>query len=128
MKINESIENYLERILMLSKKNGAVRSVDIAIALNVTKASVSHAMKLLRQNGYILMDKNNYITLTEAGNEIAERMLERHQMLAEFLIRLGVSENTAYEDSCKIEHSISDESFDAICRHAKNGSAIQKSN
>ncbi|MEN6472343.1 MAG: metal-dependent transcriptional regulator [Clostridiaceae bacterium] len=119
MQINESIENYLERILMLYRKKGCARSVDIAAELNVTKASVSHATKLLRENGYITMDDDNCIFLTDAGREIAERMYERHETLAGFLMRLGVSEKTAFADACKIEHDISAETFNAICAHAK---------
>ena len=118
MQMNESIENYLEMILMIKKRAGQVRSIDIAEALNVTKPSVSHATKLLRQNGYIVMDAENYITLTDAGLAVAERMYERHHTLAEFLMRLGVDEQTAYEDACKIEHDISEKSYLAICRHA----------
>lgn len=118
MQINESIENYLERILILQQKNGVVHSIEIAEALGVTKPSVSHATKLLRENGYIEMDGENHITLTQSGREIAERMYERHQALASFLMHLGVSEETAFADACKLEHDISPESFDAIRRHA----------
>ncbi|HWS29302.1 MAG TPA: metal-dependent transcriptional regulator [Clostridia bacterium] len=118
MQINESIENYLERILMLQQKKGCARSIDIAAELNVTKPSVSHATKLLRENGYITMDSDNCIFLTDSGREIAERMYERHQTLAQFLMRLGVSEKTAFADACKMEHDISKETFDAICAHA----------
>ncbi len=117
MQINESIENYLERIHILQQKNGCARSVDIANALRVTKPSVSHATKLLRENGFITMDSDNCIYLTASGLEIAERMYERHQMLAKFLMRLGVSEETAFADACKMEHDISKESFEAICAH-----------
>ena len=92
--------------------------MDIACELNVTKASVSHAMKLLRENGYITMDADNVITLTDAGREIAQRMYTRHHLLAEFLMHLGVKESVAYADACKMEHDISEETFDAICRHA----------
>lgn len=119
MHINESLENYLERILMLSRKSSDVRSVDIAASLDVTKASVSHSMKLLRENGYITMDKNNYIHLTPSGKEIAEKMYERHTMIAKFFIHIGVPEDIAYEDACKIEHAISEESFNAICNYAQ---------
>ncbi len=121
MQMNESIENYLERILILQQKKGAARSVDIASELSVTKPSVSHATKLLRENGYITMDGDNVIFLTAAGREIAERMYERHQMLAKFLMQLGVSKENAFADACKMEHDISAESFDAICRHAGKG-------
>ena len=119
MQINESIEDYLEQILIQQEQNGCARSVDIATSLGVTKASVSHATKLLRENGYIHMADDKCITLTPPGREIAERMYERHRVLARFLIRLGVSEGTAFADACRIEHDISAESFAAICRHEK---------
>ncbi len=118
MQVNESIENYLERILILQEKNGCARSVDIAGALGVTKASVSHATKLLRENGFITMDEDKCILLTPPGREIAEKMYRRHRAIAGFLLRLGVSEETAFADACKIEHDISAESFEAICRHS----------
>jgi Mn-dependent DtxR family transcriptional regulator len=118
MKINESQENYLERILLLQQEKGYVRSVDIADALGVTKPSVSHAMKLLRQNGYILMGDDNLITLTPAGNDIAQRMVERHYAIARILMHMGVAKDIAYEDACKIEHDISEESFEALRRFA----------
>ena len=118
MQMNESIENYLERILILQLKKGYARSIDIASELGVTKPSVSHATKLLRENGYITMDGDSRISLTDAGREIAQRMYQRHTQLAEFLMRLGVREETAFCDACKIEHDISKETFDAICAHA----------
>ncbi|MGI6689155.1 MAG: metal-dependent transcriptional regulator [Christensenellales bacterium] len=118
MKINESQENYLERILLLQREKGYARSVDIADALGVTKPSVSYAMKMLRENGYILMDDNNLITLTPAGDEIAQRMVERHDAIARILMHMGVNRETAYEDACKIEHDISAESFEALRRFA----------
>lgn len=118
MQINESIENYLERILILQQQRGSARSVDIAAELGVTKPSVSHATKLLRENGYIIMDSENGITLTPTGLEIAERMYQRHQMVAKFLMSLGVREETAFADACKMEHDISEETFNAICAHA----------
>jgi Mn-dependent DtxR family transcriptional regulator len=118
MQVNESIENYLEQILIQLEKNGCARSVDITNSLGVTKASVSHATKLLRENGYILMADDKCITLTPPGREIAERIYRRHRVLAQFLMRLGVSEEAAFADACKMEHDISAESFAAICRHA----------
>lgn len=118
MQINESIENYLERILILQMRKGSARSVDIAAELGVTKPSVSHAMKLLRENGYIAMDADNVITLTPPGLEIASRMYERHEKLAGFLMAIGVSEQTAFTDACRMEHDISRETFAAICAHA----------
>lgn len=119
MQINESIENYLERILILQQQKGYARSIDIASALSVTKPSVSHATKLLRENGYITMDGDNTIYLTPSGREIAEKMYERHRLIAEFLIHLGVSREIAFQDACRMEHDISEESFQAICAHAK---------
>lgn len=121
MQVNESIEDYLEQILVQQEKNGCARSVDIAGSLGVTKASVSHATKLLRENDYIHMADDKCITLTESGREIAERMYQRHRVLAQFLIRLGVQETTAFADACRMEHDISTETFTAICRHAEKG-------
>ena len=117
MKIHESAENYLETILMLSKKQSYVRSIDIANELNFSKPSVSVAMKNLRSSGHILVDDAGHITLTEDGLKIAESILERHSVLSKMLIRLGVSEEIAAEDACRIEHVISKESFDAIKAH-----------
>ena len=114
MKIQESAENYLECILMLQTKNGQVRSIDIATQLGFSKPSVSVAMKQLRQGGYIEVDTQNLITLTPSGTEIAERIYERHKTVADILIKLGVDEETAYEDACKVEHDLSEESFQAI--------------
>ena len=116
MQIHESAENYLERILMLSEEKGMVRSVDIAQELSVTKPSVSIAMKNLREDGYILMDKDSLITLTDKGMAIARNIYDRHKALTAFLVRLGVDEATAREDACKIEHDISEETFDIIKR------------
>ena len=117
MKIKESAENYLEAILIIKLKKGNVRSIDVANHLNFTKPSVSVAMKNFREEGYINMDSEGSITLTEKGQEIAERMYERHQIIAKALMALGVDEATAYEDSCKIEHDISDVSFEKIKEH-----------
>ncbi len=117
MKIHESAENYLETILILSKQQPHVRSIDIATELNFSKPSVSVAMKNLRENGYILVDKDGYITLTESGLRIAETMYERHTLISDWLITLGVNPKTAVEDACKIEHVISAESFAAIKKH-----------
>lgn len=121
MQVNESIEDYLEQILIQQEKNGCARSVDIANSLGVTKASVSHATKLLRENDYIHMSDDKCITLTDAGREIAERMYRRHRVLAKFLMRLGVTEETAFSDACRMEHDISAETFAAICTHAERG-------
>lgn len=114
MKIQESAENYLETILMLSKKQPYVRSIDIANELNFSKPSVSVAMKNLRTNGHILVDDAGHITLTEAGMKIASSVLERHKVLSEMLIRFGVDPEIASEDACRIEHVISSETFEAI--------------
>ncbi len=117
--MQESAEDYLETILMLKERLGQVRSIDIVNEIGYTKASVSIAMKRLRENGYINMDSDGYITLLDAGLEIASRMYERHQFLAKFLMALGVSEETALADACKIEHDISDESYQCIKKHFK---------
>lgn len=114
MKIHESAENYLETILMIKNKKGAVRSIDIANELDYSKPSVSVAMKNLRENGYIDVDSNGYINLLDTGREIAEKMYERHTILSDWLTSLGVDPNIAVEDACKIEHIISVESFEAI--------------
>ena len=123
MSVNEAQENYLERILMLQKHKGYARSVDIARALNVTKASVSHAMRLLREAGHIVMSQDNLIELTDTGLAIARRMMERHEAIALLLIRLGVDSETAYEDACKLEHDLSQQSFLALQRLDKEGLA-----
>ena len=111
---DESIEDYLETILLLHKKNGQVRSIDIAHELNYTKPSVSVAMKNLREKEYITMEDKGYITLTEAGRKRAEGVLEKHTILSDWLISIGVSQETALEDACRIEHVISDETFGCI--------------
>ncbi|MBR3646478.1 MAG: metal-dependent transcriptional regulator [Lachnospiraceae bacterium] len=116
---NESMEDYLETILILKKNNGNVRSIDIANELNFTKASVSVAMKNLRDKEYITVADNGYISLTQSGKKIAERVYERHTILSELLINLGVNQKVALEDACKIEHFLSEESFNAIKRHIK---------
>ena len=125
MKIRESAEDYLEAILILSKKGGCVRSVDIATMLEVSKPSVSHAMKLLREDGYISMDRYGTVALLEKGTEIAGRIYERHTVLTGLLEKLGVSPEVARADACKLEHAISQESFDKIKEHfLKNGGEI----
>ena len=116
MNIHKSAEDYLEMILMLREQKGYARSIDIAASLGVTKPSVSFAMKNLRENGYILMDESNYITLTDKGMEIARRIYDRHKALTAFLLKIGVDEEIARDDACKIEHDISDETFHAILR------------
>lgn len=114
MKNTESAENYLETILILSQKLPVVRSIDIATELGFKKSSVSVAMKHLRERGHIVVSDQGYITLTEAGKEIADMIYERHNFLSSWLISLGVNEKTALEDACRIEHVISKESFAAI--------------
>ena len=125
MKIQESAENYLETILILHQRTGAVRSIDIANELQFSKPSVSIAMRNLRENGYITMDKDGFITLSESGMQIASSMLERHRMLSSFLMALGVDEKTALQDACRMEHDMSQQTFDALCAHVKRE---QKSN
>lgn len=117
LKIQESAENYLETILILSKRQPHVRSIDIATELDFSKPSVSVAMKNLRVNGYILVDQDGFITLTESGMEIADTIYERHTLLSNWLTRLGVDPKVAAEDACRIEHVISSESFAAIKKH-----------
>ena len=114
MNIYESAEDYLERILMIRQEKGVVYSIDIAHALNFSKPSVSVAMKRLRENGYIQMDADNAITLLPPGEEIAQRIYDRHRLLTEFLMQLGVSAENAAADACKIEHDISEESYERI--------------
>ncbi|MBQ8537750.1 MAG: metal-dependent transcriptional regulator [Clostridia bacterium] len=117
MKIRKSAEDYLEMILMLREEKGYVRSIDIAAGLSVSKPSVSVAMKHLREDGYIEMDHDSLITLTEKGLDIAQRIYRRHQVITALLMRLGVSEETAREDACKIEHDVSPETFAALQRY-----------
>ena len=114
MTVRESGEMYLEAILVLAKKSGYVRSIDVSEYLGYSKPSVSRAMGILREGGYILMEKDGAITLTDSGKKLAETIYERHTVLSELLIRLGVDEKTATDAACRIEHVISDESFQAI--------------
>lgn len=120
MKSNESTENYLETILMLSKRLPVVRSVDIANEMGFKKPSVSIAMKNLREKGYITVMEQGYIFLTDSGREIAEMIYERHEFLTNWLVKLGVDEKIASEDACRIEHDISKESFEAIKKYCTN--------
>lgn len=119
MHTNESAENYLETILMLSKVRPVVRSVDIAEELGYKKSSISVAMKNLREKDHITVTKEGFIYLTDSGREIAEMIYERHELLTKWLVSLGVNETTASEDACKVEHVLSSESFEAIKRHAE---------
>ena len=114
MTVRESGEMYLEAILVLAKKSGYVRSIDVSEYLGYSKPSVSRGMGILREGGYILMEKDGAITLTDSGKKLAETIYERHTVLSELLIRLGVDEKAATDDACRIEHVISDESFQAI--------------
>lgn len=124
MRIRESAEDYLEAILVLSGQGGGVRSVDIASMLAVSKPSVSHAMKLLREDGYIAMDRYGTVTLLDKGMEIAEQVYERHNVLTKMLEGLGVSSEVARADACKIEHDLSAESFQKIKEHLEKKGII----
>ncbi len=117
MQLLESGEMYLETILILTIRYKLVRSIDVAKYMSFSKPSVSRAMGRLKEQGYITIDPEGYIMLTEFGREIAEKIYERHTVLTALLMRLGISEQTAAEDACKIEHDISDETFEAIKRH-----------
>lgn len=120
MQILRASEDYLEAMLMLQEEHGYIRSIEIAEKLGVTKPSVSYATKRLRESGYITMDPDGLITLTETGMAVAKKMLQRHETLTAFLTALGVDPETAEADACKMEHDISQTTFDAICAHAKN--------
>ena len=119
MKILRASEDYLEAMLMMKEKHGYIRSIDVAEQLGVTKPSVTYTTKRLRDNGYITMDKDGFITLSESGMQIASSMLERHRMLSSFLMALGVDEETALQDACRMEHDMSQQTFDALCAHVK---------
>ena len=119
MSIHESAEMYLETIYTLCKQSTAVRSIDVVEALGYSRPSVSRAVGLLKKDGYLLVDKEGFLTLTEKGTEVAEKIFERHTVLAAALVALGVNPETAAEDACKIEHVISDNTFDAIKEHMK---------
>ena len=120
MKILRASEDYLEAMLMMKEKHGYIRSIDVAEQLGVTKPSVTYTTKRLRESGYITMDKDGLITLTDSGLTIAESMLERHRLLSGFLMALGVEETVALRDACRIEHDISQQTFEAICRHVQS--------
>jgi Mn-dependent DtxR family transcriptional regulator len=117
MQIRESAENYLETILIIQKKKGSVRSIDVARHLDFSKPSVSRAMALLKSSGYILVDSDGLLYLTDSGREIAERIYERHELFTRWLVMLGVDPDTAAEDACKMEHDISAESFEKLKEH-----------
>ncbi|MBR6987868.1 MAG: metal-dependent transcriptional regulator [Clostridiales bacterium] len=124
--VGKSAEDYLESMIVLKEKNGYIRSVDIAEHLGVTKPSVSNAMKRLREENYIEMNRSGFITLTEKGMEIADKIYTRHKKLTDFFTALGVDPRVAEDDACKIEHDISDETFDAICNHIDKFSKANK--
>ena len=128
MHIYESAENYLEAILRLRETQGLVRSIDIANHLHFSKPSVSVAMKKLRESGYIEMDREGFITLCPAGEEVARRIYERHRLLTAFFIRLGVDPEVAAADACKVEHDLSEETFQKIKEHAKTGALPSEGN
>ncbi len=114
--IGKSAEDYLEAMVILKEKNGYIRSIDIAGFLGVTKPSVSNAMKRLREDGYIEMERSGRITVTDKGMKIADKIYTRHKKLAGFFVALGVNPEVAEADACKIEHDLSDETFEALCR------------
>ena len=122
MEIHQSAEDYLETILILKERSSQVRSIDIATEMNYTKPSISVAMKKLRENGYIQVDKDGFITLTESGYKIASNIYNRHKVLTNFFVSLGVDEKIAAEDACKIEHDLSEETFEKIREHAEQAS------
>lgn len=124
--IGKSAEDYLESMLILKEKNGYIRSVDIAEHLGVTKPSVSNAMKRLREEGYIEMNRSGFITVTAKGMDIADKIYTRHKKLTSYFIALGVDPEIAEDDACKIEHDISDETFDALCRCIESCPAVKK--
>ena len=119
MEMRESSEDYLEMILMLRERNGVVRAVNVAEELDFTKASVSVAMKKLRENGYVSLDEDGALLLTPAGEAIAARVYQRHRVLTDFFIRLGVDSEVAARDACKVEHDLSQETFEKLLLHAK---------
>ena len=119
MKLLESGQMYLESIFVLSKSSSTVRSIDVCEYMGFSKPSVSRAIGLLKNGGYVTADKNGYLTLTDSGREIAQKVYERHTLLTEFLIKIGVDPEIASEDACKIEHDISDEAFEAIKKFAE---------
>lgn len=128
MNIHESGEDYLETILILKERNGNVRSIDIANEMHFSKPSVSYAMKQFRENGYITVDEDGFIQLTPSGEKIAKGVYERHRVLTQLLLSLGVSKENARRDACKIEHDLSEESFDRIKDYlAENGIKVELS-
>ena len=123
MKIHQSAEDYLETILILRERKGSVRSIDVAGELGFSKASVSVAMKKLRESGYVLMDEDGLLSLTESGQRVASRIYARHRLLTEFFVWLGVDEKVAAADACRIEHDISEETFTKLLEHARRNTS-----
>ena len=122
--VHRAAEDYLEAMLMMKEQHGYVRSIDVAEHLGVTKPSVTYATKQLKQNGFITMDRDGLITLTESGMEIADRIYTRHKTLTEFFIRIGVDEKTAREDACKVEHDLSEETYSKMIAFAEKNHAV----
>ena len=120
---DKTFEDYLEAMLMIKEAKGYVRSIDVAAQLGVTKPSVTYTTKRLKERGYITMNEENLITITDKGMEIANDIYYRHKMLTQFFMRLGVNEETAMDDACKVEHALSKETFEALCRHVEKYSA-----
>lgn len=114
---DKTFEDYLEAMLIIKERKGIIRSIDVAAELNVTKPSVTYTTKRLRERGYITMDSDNFITITDDGMKIAEKIYNRHKTLGNLFIKLGVDEKTAFEDACRVEHDISEDTFNALCRH-----------
>ena len=119
-KIYESGEDYLETILILYQRNGSVRAIDVVREMELSKPSVSRAMGILREGGYIVVDDNGYITLTDEGKNVAETIYERHRVFTDWLIWLGVAPDVAAQDACRLEHDMSDETFSAIRKHVES--------
>ena len=128
MVIQKASEDYLETMLMMKEKHGYIRSIDIAAHLNVTKPSVTYATKRLKESGHITMDKDGLITLTDKGMAVASSMLDRHKSLTKFLMMLGVDRETAETDACKLEHDLSEVSFEAIRKHVRQVVAEHEAN
>ncbi len=114
---DKTFEDYLEAMLIIKERKGIIRSIDVAAELNVTKPSVTYTTKRLRERGYITMDSDNFITITDDGMKIAEKIYNRHKTLGNLFIKLGVDEKTAFEDACRVEHDISEDTFNALCRY-----------
>ena len=114
---DKTFEDYLEAMLIIKERKGIIRSIDVSAELNVTKPSVTYTTKRLRERGYITMDSDNFITITDDGMKIAEKIYDRHKTLGNLFIMLGVDEKTAFEDACRVEHDISEDTFNALCRH-----------